>query len=161
MDVERKTEDDIPDEFLCPITGEIMKHPLLSIHGFNFERNAICAWLQRHSTCPMSRNELTISKLIRNLALQHRIEAWCQAYDMMHLLHSNDNDGEDDDDTCTYFTRNVGFILSVKQMREIQQLHHARRRRSRTTAATATSHRLSHRFRRIRRGRRSSVVGSS
>jgi hypothetical protein len=31
----------VPDEFLCPISREVMDDPVLASDGFTFERNAI------------------------------------------------------------------------------------------------------------------------
>ena len=107
------TELDVPDEFICPITNEIMKHPLMSIHGFSFERDAILQWLQKHSTCPLSRKELTVSKLVNNHALAARIHAWCTAYDMMHLLESEQEENEDDEDA--HCLRIIGYQTLPKK----------------------------------------------
>ena len=100
-------EVDVPDEFICPITNEIMKHPLMSIHGFSFERDAILQWLRKHSTCPLSRKELTVSKLVNNHALATRIHAWCNTYDMIHLLETEQEETEDDEDA--HCMRIIGY----------------------------------------------------
>ena len=62
----------------------------MSVHGFNYEREAILEWLQKHSTCPLSRKELSITMLVSNCALREKISAWCIAYNMTHLLKSNE-----------------------------------------------------------------------
>jgi len=68
-----------PVEFLCPITGQLMIDPLMCRTGFNFERNAILEWLQKHSqTCPMTRKAIRASDLVPNCALQLRIRRWCE-----------------------------------------------------------------------------------
>ena len=54
-----------------------MREPLLTRNGQSFERNAILAWLECHGNqCPLTRNKLNVSDLIRNRALKARIEAW-------------------------------------------------------------------------------------
>ena len=126
--VPKVTEDDIPSEFICPITNEIMKHPLMSIHGHNYERDAIFEWLGKHSTCPLSRRELSISKLVTNCALKGKILAWCDAYDMMHLLKSDQDDDDDDDNSTDPRHRIMGINLTEKQEREVRQLQAKRRR---------------------------------
>ena len=67
----------IPDEFIWPITKEIMKHPLLSRYGQTYERDAILTFLTKHKhICPITRQKLHISDLIRHRALEYRIEVW-------------------------------------------------------------------------------------
>jgi U-box domain len=69
----------VPTEFLCPITMEIMDYPVLSRHGHNFERSAIVAWIEEGSgVCPMTRLPLTMRDLINNNALLQEIEQWRQ-----------------------------------------------------------------------------------
>jgi hypothetical protein len=69
----------IPEEFICPITLEIMRSPLMCRSGVTFERSAILAWLQDHgSTNPLTRETLTPSGLVPNRALEARISAWCK-----------------------------------------------------------------------------------
>ena len=121
------TEDDIPSQFICPITNEIMRNPLMSIHGYNFERNAIFEWLESNSTCPLSRRELSISKLITNCALKTKIHAWCVAFNMMHLLRDDDQDNDPHDPRY----RVMGINLTEKQEREMRQDQDKRRRRAR------------------------------
>ena len=36
----------IPDEFICPLTSDVMTQPLMTRSGISFEREAIVAWLQ-------------------------------------------------------------------------------------------------------------------
>jgi len=73
----------VPPCFLCPITHEIMRDPLMSRSGHSFERQAILTWLVEHNhTCPLTRQPLNASALIPNRALQMRIEAWCVQNDV-------------------------------------------------------------------------------
>uniref|UniRef100_A0A7S3KXJ4 U-box domain-containing protein n=1 Tax=Amphora coffeiformis TaxID=265554 RepID=A0A7S3KXJ4_9STRA len=135
------TEDDIPEEFICPITNEIMRNPLMSVHGFSFEREAIFEWLQSHSTCPLSRRELTVSKLVSNCALQERIRGWCEANGMLHLLRNNNSTAEDD--PCDPRHRLVLGICITKQLEEKLRLrqrlqeNHVRRQQRRVSRAMA------------------------
>jgi len=91
-----------PQEFYCPITYELMRDPLMSRTGQNFERRAILQWLQEHhNTCPMTRQPLRVSDLYPNRALQSRIRAWCAVH---HVALGSDRSpsssfyGDDDDD---------------------------------------------------------------
>lgn len=67
----------VPSHFVCPITQDIMSHPLVTCWGLNFERSAIFGWLQKGSgTCPLSRRPLRPGDLVSNYKLQREIEAW-------------------------------------------------------------------------------------
>lgn len=61
----------IPSHFLCPISFEIMKNPVITKEGITYERNEIQKWLQRNKTDPVTRqiisNELIPNVLIRKL----------------------------------------------------------------------------------------------
>tara|TARA_B110000483_G_C18139471_1_gene520797 strand:- start:72 stop:623 length:552 start_codon:yes stop_codon:yes gene_type:complete len=46
----------IPDEFICPISQELMMDPVSTTTLFHFERDCIQHWLDLHGTCPMTRN---------------------------------------------------------------------------------------------------------
>jgi len=60
----------VPDGFLCPITHSIMSDPVLASDGRTYEREAIIEWLEKHSTSPVTREELTSTALISNYALR-------------------------------------------------------------------------------------------
>ena len=45
-------DDDVPDEYVCPITAEIMSDPVCLSDGFTYERAAIAQWLEGHDTSP-------------------------------------------------------------------------------------------------------------
>jgi hypothetical protein len=69
---------DIPEEFLCPITQELMINPLMSRTGINYEKSAIMEWISKHNnTCPMTRLPLRAKDLVHNRNLQSKICIWC------------------------------------------------------------------------------------
>ena len=69
--------EDIPDQFICPLTLDVMEDPLITREGKNFERQAIVEWLnQGNNTCPLTRQPLSLSKLIPNTTLRMKIVAW-------------------------------------------------------------------------------------
>ena len=79
---EGNEDDDDPDSppsnFICPLTLEIMSDPLMTCKNhLNFERSAIVEWLNRgNTTCPLTREPLSYSKLVPNAALRLQIEQW-------------------------------------------------------------------------------------
>lgn len=75
----------IPSNFICPLTLEIMKDPLISRHGQSYERRAIMEWIhQGNATCPMTRQPLRLSGLITNHALKAQIEQWKKQNNYKH-----------------------------------------------------------------------------
>jgi U-box domain len=85
---------DIPSEFVCPLTLEIMSDPVVSRYGKNFERNAILRWIGAgHDTCPLTRQLLRLSDLVTDHRLRLRIYMWKKANDIeiqlfMHVQES-------------------------------------------------------------------------
>lgn len=73
-------DQDIPSNFICPISQCIMVHPVMTRSGHNYDRKAILTWLkEKNNTCPMTRNTLTVKDLVSNRALRSVIAAWCIA----------------------------------------------------------------------------------
>ncbi|XP_069690703.1 WD repeat, SAM and U-box domain-containing protein 1-like [Periplaneta americana] len=65
---------EIPHEFLCPITHEIMHDPVICSDGFTYERAAINEWfLSGKFTSPMTNAQLTDTKLSSNTSLKTRV----------------------------------------------------------------------------------------
>ncbi|KAJ8686204.1 hypothetical protein QAD02_021998 [Eretmocerus hayati] len=69
------TEDmEIPDEFLCPITHEVMREPVMCSDGFTYERAAINEWfLCGKFTSPMTNEPLRTTTLTSNVPLRNAI----------------------------------------------------------------------------------------
>lgn len=70
------TERGVPEDFLCPITREMMIDPVVIADGHTYERNAIEEWLVRKHTSPMTNQELVYEAIIPNHALRRQIFAW-------------------------------------------------------------------------------------
>ena len=41
--------------FYCPITGDLMKDPVIGIDGYTYEKEAIYEWLAKDQVSPMTR----------------------------------------------------------------------------------------------------------
>jgi hypothetical protein len=66
-----------PQEFVCPISLQIMKDPVMSKFGQNYDRQAILQWLNRgNENCPLTRRPLKPSLLAPNSSLKMRITKW-------------------------------------------------------------------------------------
>ena len=70
----------IPNEFICPITQDIMEDPVIIDDGHTFERTAIQqSFLISGFKSPITRAEVS-NRLIPNIALRNRIQDWMQGY---------------------------------------------------------------------------------
>ncbi|ETO13424.1 WD repeat, SAM and U-box domain-containing protein [Reticulomyxa filosa] len=63
-----------PEEFLCPITRDIMKEPVICSDGFCYERTAIESWLIKNNTSPMTNQPLVTVQLFPNHGLRSMIQ---------------------------------------------------------------------------------------
>ncbi|XP_048781071.2 WD repeat, SAM and U-box domain-containing protein 1-like isoform X2 [Ostrea edulis] len=69
------SENGIPDEYLCPITRELMKDPVMAEDGYTYERSAIQGWMDKgKDTSPMTSIPLTARQLIPNRSLKMLIQ---------------------------------------------------------------------------------------
>lgn len=65
-----------PQEFMCPITQDLMVSPVICRDGITYEESAIRQWLQFHNTSPVTREHLSALDLIPNRALKSTIEEY-------------------------------------------------------------------------------------
>ncbi|XP_030764890.1 WD repeat, SAM and U-box domain-containing protein 1-like isoform X2 [Sitophilus oryzae] len=64
----------IPDEFLCPITHEIMREPVTCSDGFTYEKNAIAEWFMSGKyTSPMTNCTLANTNFSANMDVRDAI----------------------------------------------------------------------------------------
>ena len=66
----------IPNMFICPISHEIMKDPVVDPEGNSYERSAIEMWLSTNETSPVTRAPLISANLAPNRALRNAIEEY-------------------------------------------------------------------------------------
>ncbi|CAB9518266.1 Putative E3 ubiquitin-protein ligase LIN [Seminavis robusta] len=74
-----------PDHFLCPLTLEVMEHPVTHKEtGNTFEKGAIFEWMFVHqkTTCPLTRQPLRPSDLEDNDVLKYMIDQWKDVEEM-------------------------------------------------------------------------------
>ncbi|XP_075335864.1 WD repeat, SAM and U-box domain-containing protein 1 [Odontesthes bonariensis] len=66
-----------PDEFLCPVTRELMKDPVIAADGYSYEREAIESWIRgKNKTSPMTNLPLQTTLLTPNRSLKMAITRW-------------------------------------------------------------------------------------
>ncbi|XP_017222283.1 U-box domain-containing protein 1 isoform X2 [Daucus carota subsp. sativus] len=69
----------IPDEYRCPISLDLMRDPVIVASGHTYDRNSIAQWINTgHHTCPKSGQRLIHMALIPNYALKSLIHQWCE-----------------------------------------------------------------------------------
>ena len=64
-----------PNEWLCPITLQVMRDPVIGPDGHTYERDAIEAWLQQSMVSPVTRQRMSSNQLTPNIALRSLIES--------------------------------------------------------------------------------------
>ena len=76
----RRLADEVPNEFKCSITMEIMQDPVIAADGHTYERAAITQWLVHHNTSPKTNAVLPNRTLIPIHGLKSRIRDWLVGY---------------------------------------------------------------------------------
>lgn len=71
----------IPDEFICPITRELMKDPVIASDGYSYEREAMESWIHKKKrTSPMTNLALPSLVLTPNRTLKMAINRWLETH---------------------------------------------------------------------------------
>ncbi|TKC42067.1 hypothetical protein EI555_011838 [Monodon monoceros] len=71
----------IPDEFICPITRELMKDPVIASDGYSYEKEAMENWISKKKrTSPMTNLVLPSVVLIPNRTLKMAIDRWLETH---------------------------------------------------------------------------------
>ncbi|XP_062354305.1 WD repeat, SAM and U-box domain-containing protein 1 isoform X3 [Cinclus cinclus] len=68
----------VPDEFLCPITRELMKDPVIATDGYSYEREAMENWISNRRSSPMTNLPLHSLMLTPNRTLKMAISRWLE-----------------------------------------------------------------------------------
>ncbi|KAI3519745.1 hypothetical protein L1887_08960 [Cichorium endivia] len=69
----------IPDEYRCPISLDLMLDPVIVASGHTYDRVSIAQWINSgHHTCPKSGKRLIHMALIPNYALKSLIHQFCE-----------------------------------------------------------------------------------
>ena len=71
---------EVPDDYVCPITAEIMTDPVSTMDGFTYEREAITEWLRTKDTSPSTGATLETKTLIPNLSLRSMIRSFTEEF---------------------------------------------------------------------------------
>ncbi|KAL2088051.1 hypothetical protein ACEWY4_016879 [Coilia grayii] len=67
----------VPDEYLCPITHELMRDPVIAADGYSYECEAIQSWIRtKNRSSPMTNLPLQTTLLTPNHTLKMAISRW-------------------------------------------------------------------------------------
>jgi len=65
----------VPKDFVCPITLEIMENPVIAADGHSYERTALENWLKNGTkTSLLTRKQLGHERMIENISLKKVID---------------------------------------------------------------------------------------
>lgn len=67
-------QNDVPEYFLCPITGCCMRQPAMTPDGVTYDYDAIVEWLQSKQTDPTTNQPLSVDQLCPNRTVRSMIE---------------------------------------------------------------------------------------
>ncbi|CAN4119163.1 unnamed protein product [Withania somnifera] len=72
-------EIEVPCYFLCPISMEVMRDPVTISTGITYDRQNIEKWIFscKHTTCPVTNQDLKFTHLTPNDNLRRLIQSWC------------------------------------------------------------------------------------
>ena len=79
-DHSRKTEQEPPDRFVCPITQDLMADPVAASDGFIYERSAIETAIRQRQVSPLTGASLDGLQLYPLSGLRNEISDWKQAH---------------------------------------------------------------------------------
>ncbi|CAL9084050.1 unnamed protein product [Musa textilis] len=115
----------IPNDFLCPISLEIMMDPVIVATGQTYERRSIQMWLDAgHRTCPKTRQTLSHLSLAPNYALRNLILQWCER-NKVELLKREPEQDPDHSERKEEIPSLVGDLSSIHldaQRRAVKKL---------------------------------------
>jgi len=69
-----------PDEYLCPITQELMHDPVIASDGHTYERDAIERWFSKKLFSPKTGSDLETSAVFPNHVMRRQIIEWKEVH---------------------------------------------------------------------------------
>ena len=67
---------EIPSVFLCPITDDIMRTPVVARDGFTYDESALLKWVRQSATSPLTRKSIEEYDWTIDRSLAYRIDKW-------------------------------------------------------------------------------------
>jgi len=115
----------IPKEFICPITLEIMREPIDMPDGVTYEKDAIKYALEKIHISPITKKEMNLSDGVINETLKNSIENFINEHDI-HLANIEDKiKNLTFDETLLEENKNSKLELKEKKIEKIEfeELH--------------------------------------
>ncbi|KAK4358396.1 hypothetical protein RND71_024006 [Anisodus tanguticus] len=109
----------IPAEFLCPISLELMRDPVIvAATGQTYERSYIQQWIDGgHMTCPKTQQQLHNLTLTPNYALRNLISDWCAKNNIEQPTATANGKTKKSNGSFRYVSREVSAIeLIVRKL---------------------------------------------
>jgi len=72
--------EEVPAEFVCPITMEIMEDPVIATDGHAYEKEAIESWFEKSDRSPKTNEPLASTLLVRSHTLRAIINDYMEAH---------------------------------------------------------------------------------
>ena len=66
------------DAFFCPLTGEVMRDPVMTPHGLCFEKKAIKHYISQHGKCPLTGETLAKHELKTCFTMRDAIQEYLE-----------------------------------------------------------------------------------
>ncbi|KAK4376363.1 hypothetical protein RND71_002659 [Anisodus tanguticus] len=109
----------IPTEFLCPISLEVMRDPVIvAATGQTYERSEIQQWIDGgHTTCPKTQQQLHNLTLTPNYALRNLISDWCAKNNIEQPTATANGKTKNSNGSFCYISRELSAIeLIVRKL---------------------------------------------
>ena len=103
--------------FLCPITYEVMKDPVIATDGYTYERSAIEEWFKYRQSSPMTSLLLSSKLLLPNHTLKSLINDQDSNTKKKSTSSQQDEDAPEDDQDDEYFEIMLGSNESSQTIR--------------------------------------------
>lgn len=114
----------IPQDFICPLTGQLFEEPVTLESGQTFECEAIKEWIEQgNRTCPVTGKYLACPSLpLTNFILKRVIDGW-KSENCMHLLafafqiveKSRMNELKNGDETAIFILEQLLTVFSDQE----------------------------------------------
>lgn len=73
---EENNYEEIPEDFICPISRHVMINPVMNSKGETYEKHYISKWYKKNKTDPLTNVKLDDLKLIKNKSLYRCIQSF-------------------------------------------------------------------------------------
>lgn len=107
-----------PPEFLCPLSKQLMRDPVIISTGQTYDRPFIQKWLKAgHRVCPITQQVLSHSLLTPNYLVREMISQWCET----RGIETPDHGGYMNEECATEADRDYFSSLIDKMSKSISE----------------------------------------